>query len=66
MVSEEILMERERIKRLIEVRVEAIKGFNRFPKSSCLKVMKYILFYIDNPDYVRLKDREQKQEPITT
>ena len=65
MTSEEILKDRERIKDIISRKTEAtikyreehIKHRDRINRSDFQRLADDIIFLIDNPDYVRIKDR---------
>ncbi len=73
MPEEEILKERERIKakiigaqtKLIESRQELKSRISkrRIPLNRLNRFVEYILFWIDNPDYVRIKNRTPEQNP---
>lgn len=66
MENNEILKERERCKEIVITKIDAvikfrnerIKNRKRRNISSYKKLKSDILFKIDNPDYVRLKDRK--------
>ena len=72
MVENDILAERERIKakilqaqaRLIESRQELKSRISkrRIPLNRLNRFVEYVLFWIDNPDYVRIKDRTPETE----
>ena len=64
-MNKEILEERERIKKLVQERIERFennlkeKRRNKrvLAQSFVIKEMGSLLFLIDNPDYVLIKDR---------
>ena len=67
--KEEILKEeRDRIKAIIQRKKERIdilcerkksrRGKRSIAKSRALEMLDDVIFWIDNPDYVRVKDRE--------
>ena len=66
-MSEEITKERERIKEIIEVRADRVielraelknyRAKRTISISGFKKFVENVLFRIDNPDYVRVKDR---------
>lgn len=67
-MNKKIKEERERIKKIIREKIEAInvicernkskRGKHSIGRSRAIKMLENIIFYIDNPDYIRLEDRE--------
>ena len=62
-MDDRVLIERERIKAFVELwkpRIEEMCRKRRkrtISKSQALRILDKIIFLIDNPDYVRVKDR---------
>ena len=65
MPEDKVLIERERIKAVIKRKKEEIEkiceGKKRYrrniPRYKILRLFDDVIFWIDNPDYIRVKDR---------
>jgi superfamily II helicase len=76
MPEEEITKEREKIKELIETKANKLIELRedmkncvarrRVSMSQFKRFVEVVLFRIDNPDYIRVKDRAPEQEQNTT
>lgn len=67
MINQEILKDRERIKVILQRKIEGVKficlekktkrGKRSIGRSRAIEMLQDVIYLIDNPDYVQVKDR---------